>query len=153
MSGLRSFLSTTDELALLVIRVTVGAVMLPHGLQKLFGWFGGHGIAGTAASFQEYFGMPPFLTYLVIASESIGSLCLIAGFATRFAAGALGLVMLGAIVLVTGRWGFFMNWYSQPRGEGFEFHLLVLGIVLALLVKGGGRWSVDRRLSRSGRAG
>ena len=75
---------------------------------------------------------------------------LVAGFLGRFAALSIGLVMVGAVAFVTGRWGFFMNWYGEPRGEGFEFHLLVLGMVAALLVGGSGRWSVDRMLTRRG---
>ena len=47
---------------------------------------------------------------------------------------------------VTGRWGFFMNWYSEERGEGFEYHILVLGIVLVLALRGSGKWSIDRKI-------
>jgi putative oxidoreductase len=146
-SMLRRLFETPDEVALTIIRVTMGGVFLPHGLQKLFGWFGGHGPVATMASFEEWFGLPPAVTALVIAAESIGALFLIAGLASRIAAGAIGGVMIGAVVLVTGRWGFFMNWYSETRGEGFEYHLLILGMVLAIVLRGGGRWSVDRWLA------
>jgi putative oxidoreductase len=86
------------------------------------------------------------VTFLVILAESVGALCLILGLATRFMAASIGLVMLGAIYYVVGQWGFFMNWYSQPQGEGYEFHLLVLGVVIALILGGGGKWSLDRLL-------
>ena len=142
----RKFLNTNDESALTIIRVTLGVVMIAHGLQKLVGWFGGHGVSGTIESFAQFFGFPAAVTVLVILAESFGSLLLILGLATRFMAFSIGMVMIGAIYFVTGRWGFFMNWYSQPRGEGFEFHILVLGMVLALVLRGGGRWSLDRLL-------
>jgi putative oxidoreductase len=144
---LRRFFATPDEVALTVVRVTVGGVILPHGLQKLMGWFGGHGPAETMASFEKWFGLPPALTALVIAAETFGALALILGFASRFVAAAIGAVMVGAITLVTGRWGFFMNWYSEPRGEGFELHLLVLGMVAAIVWRGGGRGSIDRAIA------
>jgi putative oxidoreductase len=93
-----------------------------------------------------YFGYPAFITVLVIVAESFGMVSLIFGFLSRLMAAALGAVMLGAIYFVTGRWGFFMNWYSEQRGEGFEFHILVLGIVSVLIMKGGGKWSLDNYL-------
>jgi putative oxidoreductase len=52
--------------------------------------------------------------------------------------------MLGAITMVHLPHGFFMNWGGQQQGEGYEYHLLVIGIAAALLITGGGRWSVDR---------
>lgn len=145
---IRALLATDTSLEALVIRVTLGAVMLPHGLQKLLGWFGGAGFGHTLEAFQQWFGLPAAVTVLVILAESVGSLCLILGLLTRISAASIGAVMLGAIYFVTGRWGFFMNWYSQERGEGYEFHLLVLGMVVMLLISGGGRWSLDGALRR-----
>ena len=142
------FFATRDDLLPLIIRCTVGLVILPHGLQKLLGWFGGHGPAATIEAFQQWFGLPMAVTALVIAAESFGALSLILGFATRLCAASIGLVMIGAITMVTGRSGFFMNWYGdQGRGEGFEYHLLVLGMVAVLILDGGGRYSIDRWVS------
>ena len=115
---MRRLFATEDDGALTVLRVTAGGVILAHGLQKLLGLFGGHGVQATVQAFQQWFHMPPWLTMLVILSDSFGSVLLILGFATRFAAASASLVMVGAIVLVHGRHGFYMNWYSQPRGEG-----------------------------------
>ena len=144
---LRRFLSTPDEPALAIVRVTVGSVILAHGLQKLFGWFGGHGPQVVMEDFHRWFGLPYAVTALVIAAESVGALALLLGFASRFTAAAIGAVMIGAIALVTGKSGFFMNWYSEAgRGEGFELHVLVLGMVLAIAWRGGGSGSVDRWL-------
>ncbi len=137
-------LNTTDHISYFILRLTIGFVILPHGLQKLFGWFGGHGFLWTIDTFGKWFGFPAVVTTLVILAESLGACWLILGFLTRFTAFSIGVVMLGAIYFVTGRWGFFMNWYAEERGEGFEFHLLVLGIAIVLVIMGGGRWSLDR---------
>lgn len=140
---IKKIINTSQDVSLLILRVTVGGIILPHGLQKLFGWFGGHGVSGTIEAFHTYFGFPALVTILVIIVESFGMLSLILGFLSRVMAAALGVVMISAIYFVTGRWGFFMNWYSEQRGEGFEFHLLVIGIVIILILKGGGKWSLD----------
>jgi putative oxidoreductase len=145
---LKKFLSTTDDGMITLLRVTVGFVVLMHGFQKLFGWFGGHGPVATMEAFEQWFGMPSFVTMLVILSDSVGAFCLILGLGTRFMASGIALVMLGAITLVHGRCGFYMNGYSQPRGEGFEFHLLVLAMVIVLIVRGGGKASLDQWMVR-----
>lgn len=129
---------------LTVLRVVSGGVVAGHGAQKLLGWFGGHGPTETMSSFERWFGLPPFVTALVIASDSFGAIALVVGLLTRVAALGVLAVMIGAIALVHGRFGFFMNWYTQPRGEGFEFHLLVIAIMIVLVVRGGGAASIDR---------
>ena len=83
------------------------------------------------------------LTRTILLGKSFGSLVLLAGFLTRFTAASLTFIMLGAITTVHLPHGFFMNWFGQ-RGEGYEYHLLVIGMAAALLITGGGRWSVDR---------
>ncbi|HEX2091351.1 MAG TPA: DoxX family protein [Longimicrobiaceae bacterium] len=145
---LKRLIHTDDDLATFVIRVTLGLVVAAHGAQKLLGWFGGHGPAETTEMFQRAFGIPVALGWMVVLSDSLGALALVLGIFGRLAAAGTGLVMLGAIYFVHGRWGFFMNWYTQPRGEGFEFHLLALAMVIAILIRGSGRWSVDRVLTR-----
>jgi putative oxidoreductase len=148
---LRAFLSTNDSVAPSVLRVSLGGVILGHGLQKVFGWFGGYGIEGTMKFFASV-GMPSVLGALVIVSDFLGSLALIAGLATRFSAAAAGAVMLGATLLVHLPHGFFMNWGGAARGEGYEFHLLAMALAAALVHSGGGRASLDawlyRRLGR-----
>ncbi len=142
------WLSTSDDRALFILRVTVGVVVFAHGLQKAFGLFGGHGALETMEMFEKWFGMPAFLTLLVIMSDSIGAFCVVIGFFTRFMAISISFVMLGAMYLVHGKWGFYMNWYTAPnRGEGFEFHLLILAICIVLTIKGAGAWSIDRWIS------
>jgi putative oxidoreductase len=144
---LRRLLSTTDSVVPSLLRVALGGVIFGHGLQKVFGWFGGYGIEGTMKFFGSV-GMPSVIGALVIISDFFGSLALIAGLATRFSAAAAGAVMIGAMLLVHIPNGFFMNWGGAPHGEGYEFHLLALSMAAALVVAGGGFASVDAWLSR-----
>ena len=94
--------------------------------------------------FTQQAGLPWLVAFLVIIGESFGALALAAGLLTRFSAASLGVIMLGAVAMVHWPHGFFMNWFGQQTGEGFEFHLLVIGMALALVANGGGKWSIDR---------
>lgn len=141
-------LQTQNDVLPLVLRLTLGVVMFPHGAQKMLGWFGGPGFQSTISASQAQLGMPPFLTVLVIIAEFFGSLGLIAGFLTRLSALGIGAVMIGAIFLAHLPFGFFMNWAGDQKGEGYEYHLLAIGIALALIIRGGGAWSLDYFLSR-----
>ncbi len=143
-----ALIKTDNDIASLVLRLTLGIVMFPHGAQKMLGWFGGFGFSGTMNYFTTVMGIPWILAFLVIIAEFFGSLALIAGFLTRLSAFGIGCVMVGAIALVHWQFGFFMNWGGQQAGEGFEFHLLAIGIALALMIKGGGAASADRYLAR-----
>lgn len=142
-----SVLATGDTFAATILRLALGFMILPHGLQKTVGWFGGHGFKGTMGYLTGTVGAPWGFALLAILAESVGGLMLIAGFGTRVAALGVGAVML---VAAAQHWpnGFFMNWFGQQKGEGIEFHLLALGGVVALLVLGGGKFSVDATLSR-----
>lgn len=139
---------TEDSWSSLIVRVLLGVVMFPHGAQKLFGWFGGGGFSGSLAFFTENMNMPWIVAFLVIIGESFGSVGLILGLLGRVSAFGIGCVMLGAILMVHGQNGFFMNWFGQQEGEGFEYHLLALGMCGALMVSGSGKWSVDRIIAR-----
>lgn len=146
-SLLRSFVATGDSFAPTVLRLALGFMILPHGLQKTLGWFGGYGFNGTMGYLTGQVGAPWIFALLAILAESVGGLMLIAGFGTRLAALGVGGVMLVAAAM---HWsnGFFMNWFGNQKGEGVEFHLLALGIVVALLILGGGKWSVDSLFKR-----
>ena len=147
---LTAVLSTGNSTALTVLRITLGLVMLPHGLQKTLGWFGGHGFAATMDAFVGM-GIPAIFAFLAIAAESAGALALIAGFTTRIAAFGIGVTM--AVAGLTHRAnGFFMNWFGGQAGEGYEYHLLAIGIALALMIAGAGRFSLDRFFTRNERA-
>lgn len=139
---------TDDGWSGLILRLTLGVVMWPHGAQKLLGWYGGFGFSGTMGFFTEQMHVPWIVAFLVIIGESLGSLALLAGFLTRFAAASLGVIMLGAISMVHWPHGFFMNWFGKQSGEGYEYHLLVLGIAIALTIAGAGRWSVDQQIAQ-----
>ncbi|RFS22734.1 DoxX family protein [Chitinophaga silvatica] len=142
----KKLLQTDNNLVSFIIRVTVALVIFPHGAQKLFGAFGGHGYNGTMAYFTSQ-GTPAILAFLVIFTESIGALLILLGFTTRLWALMLTAVMLVATSVHISN-GFFMNWGGTQAGEGFEYHLLVIGICIALIIKGAGRWSVDRSLTK-----
>ena len=143
---LRGFLRTDDDVAGLVMRLTLGAVFFAHGAQKVLGWWGGPGASATIQGFAKM-GMPPALTVLILAAELGGSVLLILGFLTRLGALGIGCVMAGAIFLVHSKVGFFMNWAGTQKGEGFEYHLLVLAITVFLMIRGAGAASVDRLLT------
>jgi putative oxidoreductase len=148
LTSLTSALSTDASFTLFALRIALGVVVLAHGLQKTFGWFGGWGIDGTLGWFASI-GIPTFLGVLAIAADSIGAVALIAGIGTRLAAFAIGVNMIVATLLVHRPNGFFMNWSGQQAGEGYEFHILAAAMALALVLGGAGRWSIDRLLSRS----
>lgn len=147
------FLATNDSSVALLQRATLGAVMIPHGAQKLLGWFGGPGIDGTLTYFQGAHGIPAPLGLLVILAESFGALALVLGLGTRLMAFGLAATMAGAIVLDHLPHGFFMNWLGAQRGEGFEYHLLALALAVPLIATGGGRRSLDGWLTRKLTAG
>lgn len=140
---------TSDDWSITVLRVALGIVILPHALQKSLGLFGGGGIGGTIQFFNQALGIPPVLGVLVIVAETLGSLGLILGFLGRLAATAIAAIMLGAVYLIHWDVGFFMNWSGTQSGEGFEYHILALALALAVMVKGSGAWSADRRLAAS----
>jgi len=145
---MRTLFQTDEAWSSLVLRVILGIVILPHGAQKLLGLFGGFGFAGTMGMFTDKMHLPAVVAFLIIIGESFGSLGLILGFLTRLTAASYVLIMLGAITLVHWPNGFFMNWFGKQAGEGYEYHLLVIGIGLALLLTGGGKWSVDGAISK-----
>jgi putative oxidoreductase len=141
-------IKTENDVAAFFLRLFLGAVIFPHGAQKVLGWYGGNGFSGTMGFFTAKMGIPYVLALLVIAAEFLGALGLIFGLLTRVAAFGVFSVMVGAIYLVHGKFGFFMNWAGKNPGEGYQFHLLVIAIAFALMIKGGGALSVDRLISR-----
>jgi putative oxidoreductase len=138
---------TRNSRTALVARLTLGLVMLPHGAQKALGWFGGEGLRATIEDMSQQ-GIPVALGLAVVAGELLGSLALVFGLFGRLAAAAIFLIMLGAIVLVHLENGFFMNWTGTKAGEGFEYHVLAMGLALVVCMKGSGALSIDRTLTR-----
>jgi putative oxidoreductase len=143
---MNKFLATDDSPTLTAQRLLVAAVMFPHGAQKLLGWFGGYGFGGTLDFFATL-GIPTLLGVLVILGESLGAIALALGFLSRLAAFGISAAMLGAMLMVHAPNGFFMNWFGNQAGEGLEFGLLMLGLSLPLVVRGGGRYALDSLIS------
>ena len=139
-------LQTDGNVVGLILTVTLAVVMFPHGAQITLGWFGDHGLKRTMKFFTSS-GIPAVFALLAIAAEFVGPLGLAVGLLTRVAALGIACVMLVAIVTIHWPYGLFMNWYGNQKGEGFEYHLLVLGIAIALIIVGGGAWSLDSALA------
>ena len=144
---LNRLFATDDSMAPAILRLVLGLVIFAHGAQKMLGWFGGFGFSGTMGYFTGAMHIPAPLAFLAIAAEFFGSLGLILGFLTRIAALGIATNMIVAIWTVHRAVGFFMNWTGTQKGEGFEFHLLVLAIAGFLVIRGAGAWSVDRAIA------
>jgi len=141
---LKRLFQTNDDAAIMILRVLLGVVFFPHGMQKLLGWFGGYGFDGTMGFFTGTLGIPAVFAVLAILAEGLGALGLITGFLTRLSAFGIGVNMAVAVLMLHFQNGFFMNWSGKQAGEGYEYHLLVIAMSIVLLIKGGGKWSVDR---------
>jgi len=147
MKLLHSVLKTDSSTGPLFARLTLGAIMFPHGAQKALGWFGGYGFSGTMNFFTGTLHIPTLFAFLAIAAEFAGALALITGVLSRVAALGIAAVMVVAIATAHSSHGFFMNWAGNQKGEGFEFHLLALGLALIVIVHGAGKASVDGLLT------
>ena len=144
----RKLISTSDDYTITVARLVLGVVFFAHGAQKMLGWFGGYGFAGTMNFFTQMMHIPAPFAFLAICAEFFGGLGLLVGFLSRVAAFGISVNMLVAIFTVHIHNGFFANWSGQQKGEGFEYHLLALALLFLIMVKGGGALSVDRALSK-----
>jgi len=143
---LRKILSTSNDFTLTILRLLVGIVFFAHGAQKMLGWFGGYGFHGTMGFFTHS-GIPAPLAFLAICAEFFGGLGLIVGLLSRIAAFGIMCNMIVAILTVHIHNGFFMNWFGNQKGEGYEYHLLAIAGLLVILIKGAGALSLDHALS------
>ncbi|MDH4163635.1 MAG: DoxX family protein [Nitrospirota bacterium] len=143
----KKLVNTNNDVVVLILRLMLGIVFFPHGMQKLLGWYGGYGFEGTMGFFTGTFGIPAVFAFLAIMAEGLGSLGLITGLFTRVAAFGVTVNMLVAVKMLHLQHGFFMNWFGNQKGEGYEFHLLAIVIGVALMIRGGGALSVDGLLS------
>ena len=143
---LRKLFQTDANWVLTLLRVVLGIVIFAHGAQKMLGWFGGYGFSGTMGFFTKTMGIPTPLAFLAIRAVFFGGLGLILGLFSRIAALGIGVNMLVAIAMVHRHYGLFANWSGTQKGEGFEFHLLALAIVLAIIIRGAGALSLDRAI-------
>src|ERR1700692_1836795 len=130
---IRKLIATDNDIATTILRLVLGVVFFARGAEKMLGWFGGYGFSGTMGFFTQMMHIPAPFAFLAIAAEFFGGLGLIVGLLTRVAAFGITVNMLVAILTVHLANGFFMNWTGQQKGEGFEYHLLVLAITVALM--------------------
>lgn len=137
---------TNDSWTPVSVRILLGLVVLGHGTQKLFGWFGGYGFSGTMDFFTQTVGLPWGIGFLVIILESVGALALVAGLGTRLIAMSYSVLAAGIAFTVHVQNGFFMNWSGNQHGEGYEFFLLWIGMSVSLVISGGGKYSMDKKI-------
>jgi putative oxidoreductase len=127
------------------LRIPVGIIFAAHGAQKLFGWFGGHGLEGTGQWMASIGLSPGYLMALLAGSaEFFGGLALILGLLVRPAGAVLAFAMLVAILSVHIGNGLFMS------NNGYEFGLALLAVAVSLAISGAGRGSLDRLLAQPG---
>ena len=139
-------LGTDGDWVITIVRIVLGVVFFAHGAQMALGWFGGAGLRNTVQVFREHLRIPTALALLAVAAEFLGGLGLLVGLLSRIAALGIAAVMLVALLTVHWKFGFFMNWYGEQRGNGIEYHVLVLVLALVVMIKGGGPSSLDQVL-------
>ena len=144
---LSKIIRTSDDKVLTVLRLALAIVVFPHGAQKVFGWFGGFGFAGTYGFLTRQMHIPAPLAILVFAAEFLAPIGLFIGFLSRIAAFGIAADFAVALFMVHLPNGFFMNWSGKQKGEGIEFFILAIGIAIAIMIGGSGAWSVDRALT------
>ena len=142
LPALGGIYTAVGEYAEPILRIALGGVLIPHGMQKLFGAFGGMGYTANAALFNKL-GYAPgaFWGTLVGCTEFIGGILLVIGLFTRFAAAAVVIFMLTAIHFTSAK-GFFWS------AGGMEYPILIGVCALFFLIRGGGVWSLDRAIGR-----
>lgn len=138
LAGLYSGLS---DLAQAALRFALGGILIPHGMQKLFGAFGGMGLEKNAALFDKI-GYTPgmFWGTLVGCTELIAGVLLVLGLFTRPAAFAAVIFMINGVYFTSKTGGFF--WTSR----GSEFAILILVVAFFVLIRGAGPWSLDQKI-------
>jgi putative oxidoreductase len=149
MSLRTRLLQTSNDWTLIAARWVLAIIFFGHGMQKAFGWFGGMGFERSLTFFEDTMSIPPALTILLIFTELTAAAGLVLGLITRVAAFGLLVVMIVAPFANHLYPRFFMNWSGTRGGEGYEYHLLAIALLLGLVVRGGGAWSLDRLMANS----
>jgi putative oxidoreductase len=140
-SRVQPLLASNAGIAGLVLRVPLGIILAAHGAQKLFGWFGGYGLEGTAGWMESVGFAPGFVMALLAGSaEFFGGILLILGLLTRPAAAVAAFTMAMAMTVHIGNGLFISN-------NGYEFALILMAASLALVFSGAGSLSTDRQLA------
>lgn len=146
---INKILNTESNWGALVVRLTLGIVLFPHGAQKMLGWFGGYGFTATMDAFTNQMQLPWIVAFAVIMIEFFGSTSLILGFASRFWSMAIAGLFTGIIFTNHLEHGFFMNWFGNQAGEGYEYALLIIGLAISVLISGSGKNALDTQLIKT----
>lgn len=143
MSLVKAVLSSKAGLAPLFLRVPVGIILMAHGSQKLFGWFGGYGLVGTG-QWMDSIGIHPgiLMAGLSGSAEFFGGLALLIGLLVRPAAAVVAFTMLVALFTVHIHNGLFL------ANNGYEYALALAAVAVSLVVSGSGRLAIDKILSQ-----
>jgi len=144
----QQLLKTHPNIGFSIARLTLGIVIFPHGAQKLLGLFGGYGFTATMESFTTQMGLPSLIAFSIIMIEFFGSISLMLGLFSRFWALSLIGMFIGIIYMTQLEHGFFMNWFGNQAGEGYEYSILIIGLALTIIVNGSGKWSIDSLISK-----
>ena len=142
---IETLLQTDADYVCTFLRIVAGIIIFPYGMQKLLGWFDGVGIKGTLEQMTAR-KIPKFVAWLIIIGQSLGSIALIFGFLGRVAAGGLFIIFMGVLIVHLPD-GWSMNWFGKKNGEGIEYHVLLLSLLLIVIVRGSGAMSIDCWLS------
>ena len=143
---INKILNTESNWGALVVRLTLGIVLFPHGAQKMLGWFGGYGFTATMDAFTNQMNLPWIVAFAVIMIEFFGSISLILGFASRLWSMAIAGLFVGIIFTTHLEHGFFMNWFGNQAGEGYEYALLIIGLAISVFISGSGKSALDTQL-------
>jgi putative oxidoreductase len=138
---IEKLLHTDPDYAWTFLRIIAGLIIFPYGMQKLFPWFGGWGIKKTLKQLTLK-KIPTFIAWLIIVGQSFGSIALVAGFLGRIAAGGLFIIFTGALIVHLPD-GWAMNWFGEKKGEGIEYFVMLLSLLLIVIVRGSGAMSID----------
>jgi len=132
--------NTNNDWTGLVTRLSIGLISL--------GIFGGYGFSGTMVFLTDTMHLPWLIAFLVITTQFFGSISLVTGFASRLWSIVIVVIFIGTTFTAHIGKGFFMNWYGTQKGEGFEYALLVIGLSIATLINGSGKYSIDNIIFR-----
>lgn len=143
---LSHILATNSDWVLTLARSVLGIIFFAHGAQKMFGWFGGPGLGQTLRTMTGHVGLPASVAFCAVAVECFGGAALILGLLGRIAALGIAVILVSAILMVHGRYGLFLNWFGDRKGNGIEYHLLAIALAIVIIVEGPGALSVDRIL-------
>src|SRR6516164_5913110 len=136
-----TLLQTDSAYVYTFLRIIAGIIVFPYGTQKLFGWssspeFGPRGINHSLAQITAR-KVPKFIAWLIIIGQAFGSIALLAGFLGRIAAGGLFIIFTGALIVHLPD-GWTLNWFGSKKGEGIEYFVLLLSVLLVIVLKGSG---------------